>query len=130
MSLQIGKVIYDILSTDTAITSKVGSRIFPLIAENGTMFPFIVYKRNSIEPSTSKDRFIYSESIIIEIAIAATKYNESIEIAEAVRETLEGKKGRYKNIVISKIEMVDANEDFIEDTFIQTITFKIQTQNG
>ena len=129
MSLQVGKAIYNILSNDAKIIDSVEHKIYPLIADTGTTFPFIVYRRTGIEPSDSKDRFIYSENTYVEVFIASDKYNESIEIADLVKDALQGKKGNYSGINIHDIRMTNADEDYIEDTFIQNLTFNIKT-NG
>jgi hypothetical protein len=129
MSLQVGKAIYNILSNDAKIIDSVEHKIYPLIADTGTTFPFIVYRRTGIEPSDSKDRFIYSENTYVEVVIASDKYNESIEIADLVKDALQGKKGNYSGINIYDIRMTNADEDYIEDTFIQNLTFNIKT-NG
>lgn len=130
MSLQVGKVIYNILSNDEKVKEKVNNKIYPLVADNGTTFPFIVYKRLNIVPANSKDRFVYQETDFVEVAVASDNYNESIELADLVRTALEGKKGIFNNISISKIDFEDANENFLDDTYIQTITFKIFINNG
>ena len=127
MSLQVGKAIYNILSNDAKIIDSVEHKIYPLIADTGTTFPFIVYRRTGIEPSDSKDRFIYSENTYVEVVIASDKYNESIEIADLVKDALQGKKGNYSGINIYDIRMTNADEDYIEDTFIQNLTFNIKT---
>ena len=41
-TLNIGKVIYSLLNT-IVVDNKPLDRIYPLIAESGTNFPFIVY---------------------------------------------------------------------------------------
>ena len=129
MSLQVGKAIYNLLSNDANVTGRVQNKIYPLIADTGTTFPFIVYRRTGIEPSDSKDRFIYKEDTYVEVAIASDKYNESIEIADSVKDALQGKRGNYSGINIQDIRMTNADEDYIEDTFIQNLTFNIKT-NG
>lgn len=129
MSLQVGKAIYNILSNDAKIIDSVEHKIYPLIADTGTTFPHNVYRRTGIEPSDSKDRFIYSENTYVEVVIASDKYNESIEIADLVKDALQGKKGNYSGINIHDIRMTNADEDYIEDTFIQNLTFNIKT-NG
>lgn len=129
MSLQIGKAIYDILHSNTDMVAKLQDKVFPLIADNNTTFPFIVYKRTGIIPAYTKDRFSANDSVTVEIIVASDKYNETVEIADLVRLALEGKKGTYSNIWIEDIRMVSADEDFIEDTFIQTITFNITTND-
>lgn len=122
MSLQIGKAIYHILSNDTDVVDRVQNKIYPLIADVETTFPFIIYKRTGITPADSKDRFIYSEDVYVDVVIASDKYNESIEIADLVRTAL--LKGGYDGI--KDIDLTDADEDYIEDTFIQNLTFKIK----
>lgn len=127
--IQIGKAVYQLLSSDTEVTEKVENRIYPLIADQGTIYPFIIYKRTGIEPMTSKDRFICSEVTSVDVIIASDRYDESIEVAELVKDALIGKNGIYSGIKITDIDMISADEDYIEDTFIQNLTFNIKT-NG
>lgn len=119
-SLQIGKAIYTILSDNNI------KKVYPLIADQGTTYPFIVYKRRSLEAADTKDRFNYQEIAVVDIIIAAEKYDESIELAEKVKNILEHKRGTYNNISIDDIFLIDADEDFLEpNIFIQKITIKI-----
>lgn len=78
------------LSSCEDLTTIVDNKIFPLVAENGTTFPFIVYKRTSVNPSDSKDKMIYKEEAFVEIMIASDKYNQSVEIADIVKDHLQG----------------------------------------
>lgn len=121
-SLNIGKAIYTILQTSIDIDKK----IYPLIADEGTTFPFIIYKRTGLTPESTKDNT--NENVSVEINIASSNYSESIDLAIKVRKALEHKKGTYSDIVIEDIVIDDATEDYIEDTFIQTLTFKIELQ--
>ena len=121
-SLQIGKVIYTIL-----VKNKI-TKVFPLVADEGTTFPFIVYKRSGLEPSNTKDRFNYSELATLDIIVAASTYQESINLAETVKNILEHKRGVYNDINIADITLEDADEDYLENTFIQKLTFKIEIQ--
>lgn len=127
--IQIGKAVYQILSNDTKVKEMVGNNIYPLIANQGTTYPFIIYRRTGIEPVTSKDRFICSEVTSVDVIIASDRYDESIELAELVKDALSGKNGIYSDIKVIDINMISADEDYIEDTFIQNLTFSIKT-NG
>lgn len=127
--IQIGKAVYQILSNDTKVKEMVGNNIYPLIANQGTTYPFIIYRRTGIEPVTSKDRFICSEVTSVDVIIASDRYDESIELAELVKDALSGKNGIYSDIKVIDINMISADEDYIEDTFIQNLTFNIKT-NG
>lgn len=121
-SLNIGKAIYTILQTSIDIDKK----IYPLIADEGTTFPFIIYKRTGLTPESTKDNT--NENVSVVINIASSNYSESIDLAIKVRKALEHKKGTYSDIAIEDIVIDDATEDYIEDTFIQTLTFKIELQ--
>ena len=121
-SLNIGKAIYTILQTSIDIDKK----IYPLIADEGTTFSFIIYKRTGLTPESTKDNT--NENVSVEINIASSNYSESIDLAIKVRKALEHKKGTYSDIAIEDIVIDDATEDYIEDTFIQTLTFKIELQ--
>ena len=118
-SLQIGKAIYTILAKNNI------SKVFPLVADEGTTFPFIVYKRSGLEPANTKDVYNFSELATLDIIVAANTYEESITIAEKVKDILEHSRGTYADINIEEITLDDADEDYLEDTFIQKLTFKI-----
>ena len=114
MSLQVGKVIYNILSGDANIVDRVESKIYPLVADIDTTFPFIVYRRTKVVPAESKDRQTYDKDIYVEIIVASDKYEEGVEIADLVRSTLQ--KGNYKDI--REIRLSDADEEYKEDVFL------------
>lgn len=119
-SLSIGKNIIKLLSADKNLKNIVNDRIFPVIADEGTVFPFIVYRRNGIDIMANKD--YNTESPIIMIQIAATNYSQSVLIAEYVRKALEHKNDE----TIDDIIVQDGVEDWLDDTFIQNITFLIK----
>lgn len=124
-SLQIGKLLYNLLQSSPTIKGAVEDRIFPLVADIETLFPFIIYKRTNIEPFNTKDRF-HSESVDIEIIVAAESYIKSIEVAEMVRAELEGKRIESEGFRVQDIRLTGASEDYADDTFIQNLTFNIQ----
>lgn len=125
MSLQVGKAIYSLLSSNQQLVSMVDGNIFPLIAEINTTFPFIVYRREAITPQYTKDYWT-SDEVMINVMVASNDYVESIEIADLVRQSLDQKKGEYSGIKIRDLRLTQADEDFIDDTYIQYLTFKIK----
>lgn len=121
-SLQIGKAIYAILS-DEGIT-----KVFPLVADEGTTFPFVVYRRISLTPASTKDRFNYRELATVEILVASSDYNSGISLAIQIKELLEKTRGTYNGIKIGDVVVTGASEDYIDDTFIQKLTLNIEIQ--
>lgn len=119
-SLKVGKVIFSLLNGNSDLTAFVNNKIYPIIVEKETTFPFIVYKRNNIIPDYTKD-FHFKDNVIIDIICVSTNYAESIEIAGIVRNILEDK--RYDDIQSIKVESAD--EDYTDDAYVQTLSFNL-----
>ena len=121
--LSIGKVVYNILSSDKSFKEVIGNRIYPLIADEGTIFPFVIYSRIGIDEQSTKDST--SEQIRVLVQVAANNYQQSIETAEIIRAAMEHKSGTFNNLLIEDIILEDASEDWLDDTFIQNLNFNI-----
>ena len=121
-SIEIGKFIYSLLCTDSRLATLVGNKIFPLIVENETTYPFIVYKRSDMKSNYTKDIHL-SDDVYIDIICASENYLSGLEIAGIIIELLEDK--RFKDKGIEKIQSEYANEDYLENAFIQNLGFKI-----
>lgn len=127
-SLNIGKVIKEILYRDEALNNLVKNQVFPLIAEENTTFPFIVYRRNSIRKASTKD-YVNDEIASVDVVIATDKYAQSVEIAERVRFILEHGGYEGENFSVDNITLSNASEQYMQNTYIQTLTFDIEINN-
>lgn len=116
--LEIGKAIFTIL--------KGIKNVYPLVADQGTEYPFVVYRRVNLSHANTKDRFNYQELATVEVIVATNNYTESIELAKQVMYRLEHTRGLYNEISINEIKMIGAEEEYIEDAFIQKLTFEIE----
>lgn len=125
--LKIGKVIYELLSKNTELKKVVGTKIYPLIANETTSFPFIIYKRIGIVNNGNKD--YQSEYAMINLIVVGNDYESSIQIAELVRKAIEHKRGEIAGFMVEDITIEDAIEEYIDDAFIQELTIKIEIQN-
>lgn len=119
-SLKVGKEIYSHLKENKSLTDIVGNKIYPIIVEKDTNYPFIVYKRSNVIPDYTKD-YHFKDYVIVDIICVSNHYVESVEIATLVRESLEDK--RIGDI--NSIRLESADEDFIDDAYIQTLTFNL-----
>lgn len=135
-SILVGKYIYQALSNDDTLTALVSSdKIFPLKAkvqvnpetgdEEDITFPFIVYARESLTPIYTKD-MLTSNQVKFTIIAVSDEYEESLEIANAVRNCLECKVYQDNNINISRIKLDTISEETIDEAFIQTIGFSFE----
>ena len=105
-SLKVGRVIHKELS-DIAPT-------YAIVAENKAQFPFITWRRLSLQCYDTKDRYNVLEKATMEITVAANTYAESLDIAQAVKIRLDHRGGRaYETeteepIYIDDIRLVNA----------------------
>lgn len=124
-SVEIGKVIYSILAADADVSVLLENKIFPLVAEDGTTYPFAVYRRSGIDAEQTKDRLICSEICDVEIVAVADDYEVSLNLASAILNALNGKSGIWKDTEITDVKFVSIFEDFSNDAYLQKITLKI-----
>lgn len=115
-----------ILLEDPIISDLVGTKIYPIIAPEGTLGDYIVYVRDEYSISRTKQG-IYEQKCIVFITCVSDKYDTSQKIAEAVFNCLDGKRNiTTENLVINNIEMLDSTEDYTGDVYIQTLEFSIK----
>lgn len=125
-TLQIGKIIKKLLLSNERLKSYIGEKVYPLIADNSTTYPFIIYRRSAIVNSSTKDDA--DEPVIVEIYIVSHTYEKSISIAEEVRKSVEHRKGTFEDLYIDDIIITDASESYEGDAFVQYLTITIKTQ--
>lgn len=116
-ALSINKHIYNILKNDVQLSEMVGKNIYPVIAEEGVTYPFIIFKRQAINPVYAKNSLQY-DTCTFSVAIVTNTYIQTIEIAERVRTILECYDGELKQVRLSTID-----EEFLDDAYIQDLTF-------
>lgn len=124
-SILIGKTIYKLLTESKELKEYVGEKIYPLIADDGVSFPFVIYYRTNIRNSVNKDGY-YEDEVSFTILTVSNSYIESLEIANIIRSIFEKKK-LTENIYNCAVEDID--EDFRENAYIQQIYFNCKMTN-
>lgn len=126
--LLVGKLIFLTLSNDSAITEYVGDKIYPVVAPYEVTNPYIVFTRvNDSGTQYSKDG-VYGDTINFQISVFSDKYIEAVEVANLVRNSFEDHRISNNELEIYNIRMTSASEQFVEDTYIQQLTFDCQTE--
>lgn len=124
-SLKIGKYIRYILQNKEDVMKLLPvNRIFALYAPENTPYPFIVFSRNNLSVTYTKDVYGASVGHINEVQITVdchgNTYEESVEVANAVRYALENTGYRDEDIYIDRMklfssaELTDGEGDFIQ----------------
>lgn len=138
-SILIGKYIYRFLSNNPNIAELVSSEnIFPLLGNlrlddatgeaTDVTFPFITFERTSIKPIYSKILQVADNEVTIAISCVTIDYEQSLDIANAVRDCFEGKHYSDEEITIDNIMLDDISEDYVMNAYVQHLIFKMNVR--
>ena len=116
-NFQIGKEINRLLKNNVL---GLGDKVFPLVANPNTTFPFLVYRRIGYQPRSNKD--YRGEVVTMELNIATESYQEGVDIANQVADILQNKETE----IIEDIQLMNVSEMYLQDTFIQNLQFRIE----
>ncbi len=114
--ISILKKVRAIIQEDEILRKLIDTRIFPLIAEEQTKFPFVVMRRMNIGPVYTKDTFLRDE-VAFSVKVVSLSYENSINVAEAVREAI-CKANDFKDIRLD-----DVSEEYTDDAYVQELIF-------
>lgn len=107
-------------------------KIFPLLQPKNLSFPFIVHGRTGIQVTYTKDvvRGIgWTNNITYAVSCVSDDYVQCIELANAVRHTLETYRYRDNDIIIYPIYLNTVAEYMTDnDAFVEELQFQIQCQ--
>lgn len=115
------KAIFSLLSQDTTIKSYVGTKIYPIIAPQGTEGDFIAIQRDGYRLEYTKMGVALQRSVFFVTAVS-DDYNRGLSIAEAVRDVLVGD----HSALAIRIKLEDYGEDYVDKKFIQVLKFSIE----
>lgn len=123
-----GKYVRKFMIENNELTALIpSSKIFPLVANADTTYPFIVYSRNNLTPVYTKDHL--SDNIVqFTIIVVSDEYVETLDIANAVRHALESYRYTDENITINPIKLESVVEETYDDAYIQRMTISFTAQ--
>lgn len=121
-----GKLIYNLLSTNNNLKALVGTKIYPLVAPQDTLVPFVLYERNY---QNEYNHDSYRSSSVFTITVIADTYSGSVDVAEAVNTAVNNYSGEVLGIRVLKILNTSGSEAYAEGLYIQKIEYQVQTCN-
>lgn len=129
-SIKIGKLIYARLSQDSTLAGLIGqNKVFPIVAENETEFPFVVYTRTGVSPSNATKDGFPEDKVTFQVSVCSNSYNESLDVADKVRELLEIKTIASDELAMIETYMTGITEAYDSNTYIQQMQFTTRVQN-
>ena len=99
-------------------------KVFPVV-EDSAELPYIVYRRTQLEQEPAKGRR-GADTVGIEILCYTQHYTEGVELAEAVRDALDGAQGEKDGLVMRSCYLADSEEAWQDDAYVQQLVFNVK----
>lgn len=112
--MSVNKVIYALLSGNASIQSITDGDIYPGLAPQDTLAPYIVFTQISRVPTKTKDRSNVLETYRIQVDCYAATLYETDALATLVKQVLDFTTGTIAELKVDSISFDDEN-DFFED---------------
>lgn len=122
-SLSAGEIIRDILVNNAEVAARA-NKVFPVV-EDSAELPYIVYRRTQLEQEPAKGRR-GADTVGIEILCYTQHYTEGVELAEAVRDALDGAQGEKDGLVMRSCYLADSEEAWQDDAYVQQLVFNVR----
>lgn len=123
-TLSVGRIIAAILQEDVELTESVTS-IFPVLAEQEAILPYIYYRRIAIDPIPVKNS-LSADTVTVEVSCCAADYEESTKLAERVRRLLDHKQAMIPGLSMRSCTLTGGEELWADDAYIQRLIFTIK----
>lgn len=122
-SLSAGEIIRDILVNNAEVAARA-NKVFPVV-EDSAELPYIVYRRTQLEQEPAKGRR-GADTVGIEILCYTQHYTEGVELAEAVRDALDGAQGEKDGLIMRSCYLADSEEAWQDDAYVQQLVFNVK----
>ena len=94
--------LFQRLTSQTAVSQYIGSRVYPLIAPQGTPLPLVVYQRTGVERPQSLAGNVGNPLVTLQLTTYGTSYTSVKTIARAVRIAIDGWTGTTASVTIQR----------------------------
>jgi len=120
--MTVGKAVFNLLLADTDLRAIVDNRIFPEVAQQDAVLPYVVYNISSNEPSDTKREPSKMDTAQVEVNLYSTSYTECIDMSTHVRAALDRVTGTYSGVNVQSIQYLGEVIDFDEAQRAYNIT--------
>lgn len=110
--MNVGKAIFNILSNDAGLSELVGNRIFPEMAPEQALNPYLVYSVLSIDPTDTKQGSSTVDVSQLETYSVSNNYSDCMDVSEAARAALDRNGGLFSEVSIQSIQYQSADTEY------------------
>ena len=101
--MNVGQIIYGRLSAVAGVTALVSTRIYPDMAPQNAVFPYIVFQKLNTSPTDTKEGVSPLDKLLVQVDCYSNNYDNAHSLAAAVRTALDRYAGTINGHVVDKI---------------------------
>jgi len=101
--MNVGQIIYGVLSAAAGVTALVSTRIYPDQAPQNAVFPYVCFQLLQAQPTDTKEGVSPLDKLLVQIDCYAQNYDSAQAIATAIRTALDRYAGTINGHVVDKI---------------------------
>jgi hypothetical protein len=98
--------LFQRLTSQTAVSQYIGTRVYPLLAPTGTPLPLVIYQRTAVERPQSLAGNVGNPVVTLQLTTYGTSYTSVKTIARAVRLAVDGWTGTTAGVTIQRTTLV------------------------
>jgi len=112
--MNLGKVIYSVLSNDSDVGGVAGDRIYPMHAPQGATYPFITYMIDGVIPHETKDGASSLDYVEIVIGCFGETYSVTSDLGVKVRAAIDRYSGTVSGVTVQNTTFDDIENDYVK----------------
>lgn len=101
------------LVTSAPVTAIVGDRVFAVIAPADAPLPFVTWRRVAVSREQSLSGPIGMPTVTLSIDVFCVTYEETRELADVIRASLDGWGGTSNNVRVANVSLVNEADGFV-----------------
>jgi hypothetical protein len=98
--------LYQRLTSRTAVSSLIGTRVFPMLAPQGAPLPLVVYQRTGVDRPQSLAGNVGNPVVTLQLTTYGTSYTSVKNIARQIRLAVDGWTGTTASVTIQRTTLV------------------------
>lgn len=106
-------VLRTALIGSTAVTTILGTRIYPVLAPASATLPFVTWRRAGIQREQTLGNPMGVPRVSVEFNIYGTTYDQTRSAADAMRKVLDGYGGTADNTTVEQTSLENESDDFV-----------------
>ena len=106
-------VLRTALVNSTAVTTFVSTRIYPVLAPSSATLPFVTWRRTGIQREQTLGNPMGMPRVTLEYQIYGVTYDQTRDVADAMRVVLDGYGGQSENTVVDQVSLENESDDFV-----------------